>query len=426
MTFSLNRFGDTDRRRFSDIMVAAVAASLPWSTSATGILIVIWIVSLIGVLKPADIRAELRTPAGALPVVLWMLAALSLLWSDASWADRLEGFNPYYKLLAIPILMAQFRRSANVMWVLGAFLIASLALMVVSWALVLLPGLTWRGKVAAPGLPPTPGVPVKDYISQAGMFTLCVFGLLWAAADNWNNSRARWIGLGLAAAFLGNCIYVATSRTALIVIPVLLALFALKRCTGKQIVAVAVVGVLMVGMAWASSPYLRDRVDSVRVEVDNYFSEAVPHETSAGQRLEFWRKSLRFMAQAPMIGHGTGSVKQLFDASNVGQSGIAASVTANPHNQTLMTGIELGVVGIVVLYLMWISHLLLFTQNSLFGWIGFAVVTQNIVSSLVNSHLLDFTQGWLYVFGVGVLGGVMQVARMSGESRATAPTASTA
>ncbi len=94
MTFSMSRIGDTERRRFSDIMVAAVAASLPWSTSATGILIAIWLVSLIGVLKPADIRAELRTPAGALPAVLWALAALSLLWSEASWAARLEGFNP--------------------------------------------------------------------------------------------------------------------------------------------------------------------------------------------------------------------------------------------------------------------------------------------------------------------------------------------
>ena len=35
------------------------------------------------------------------------------------------------------------------------------------------------------------------------------------------------------------------------------------------------------------------------------------------------------------------------------------------------------------------------------------VVTQNIVSSQFNSHLLDFTQGWLYVFGVGVFGGTV-------------------
>jgi hypothetical protein len=29
------------------------------------------------------------------------------------------------------------------------------------------------------------------------------------------------------------------------------------------------------------------------------------------------------------------------------------------------------------------------------------------VSSLFNSHLFDFGQGWLYVFGVGLTGGVV-------------------
>ena len=35
------------------------------------------------------------------------------------------------------------------------------------------------------------------------------------------------------------------------------------------------------------------------------------------------------------------------------------------------------------------------------------VVTQNIVTSLFNSHLFDFTAGWTYVFGVGVAGGMV-------------------
>ncbi len=38
------------------------------------------------------------------------------------------------------------------------------------------------------------------------------------------------------------------------------------------------------------------------------------------------------------------------------------------------------------------------------AWFGFVVVAQNILGSLFNSHISDFTQGWLYVIGVGVLG----------------------
>jgi hypothetical protein len=56
---------------------------------------------------------------------------------------------------------------------------------------------------------------------------------------------------------------------------------------------------------------------------------------------------------------------------------------------------------------MWLAHLWLFRGPGVAAWLGLVVVAQNIVSSLFNSHLSDFSQGWLYVFGVGILGGVV-------------------
>jgi len=69
--------------------------------------------------------------------------------------------------------------------------------------------------------------------------------------------------------------------------------------------------------------------------------------------------------------------------------------------------IQLGLIGAGVLWAMWIAHLLLFRGPGLVEWIGLVVVVQNIVGSLFNSHLFDFTQGWVYVFGVGVAGGMV-------------------
>jgi len=69
--------------------------------------------------------------------------------------------------------------------------------------------------------------------------------------------------------------------------------------------------------------------------------------------------------------------------------------------------IQLGLVGVAVLIAMWIAHLALFREQTLIAWFGFIIVVQNIVSSQFNSHLFDFTQGWLYVFGVGVTGGMV-------------------
>ena len=41
------------------------------------------------------------------------------------------------------------------------------------------------------------------------------------------------------------------------------------------------------------------------------------------------------------------------------------------------------------------------------AWIGLLVVVQNIFTSLFNSHLFDFNEGWMYVLGVGIAGGMV-------------------
>jgi hypothetical protein len=53
----------------------------------------------------------------------------------------------------------------------------------------------------------------------------------------------------------------------------------------------------------------------------------------------------------------------------------------------------------------------LFRGEGLVAWIGLMVVLQNMLSSLFNSHLFDFHEGWMYVIGVGVAGGMVLRAR---------------
>ena len=62
-----------------------------------------------------------------------------------------------------------------------------------------------------------------------------------------------------------------------------------------------------------------------------------------------------------------------------------------------------------------IAHLALFRGTGLVAWLGVVMVVQNVVSSMFNSHLFDFFHGWLYVFGVGVLGGMVLRERARSE-----------
>jgi O-antigen ligase len=385
----------------ADCLAVAVAASLPWSTSATAVLIVVWLCAFLPTLDVATVRRVLATPAGALPVLLYLTAVLGMLWADVSWDERFHGLGGFHKLMVIPLLLAQFSRSARGHWVLYGFLAGCVALQLVSWVLVFTPGLTWRGK--------EPGVPVKDYIAQSTEFLVCAFVLAAAAFD----LRRRQPRIALAAAVLAvlffvNILYVATGRTALVVIPVLLLILGFRQLGWKGALAAGLGAGVIAGLVWTTSPYVRAKVQAAIDDIRDYReSNAV---TSAGVRLEFYKKSLRAMAEAPVFGHGTGSVRATFARIASGE-GASAVTTHNPHNQYFGVAVQLGLVGLGLLVAMWIAHLMLFRAADLGAWIGLVLVVQNMVSSLFNSHLFDFGHGWLYVFGVGVAGGMMLRAR---------------
>jgi hypothetical protein len=141
-------------------------------------------------------------------------------------------------------------------------------------------------------------------------------------------------------------------------------------------------------------------------ELHNYLN--TDEVNSTGLHMEFLKKSAAIVEAAPMIGHGTGSIAEQFRLTASGDvDSASAATTVNPHSQIFAVAIELGAVGAAVLLAMWAAHVWLFRGAGLMAWIGTIIVVQNFLSSLVNSHLFDFGQGWLYVFGVGIVGGTV-------------------
>lgn len=385
--------------RIADWLSVAVAVSIPWSTSATSILLVLWLIVLIPTLKWSDLRSELLTAVGGLPVALFLLGAAGMLWADVSWHDRWGGLDGFVRLLVIPLLMVQFRRSDGGYSVLAGFLISCIALLIASFVVTV-----W------PNLHPRPagneGVPVKSYIVQSLEFTMCAAVLLdFAAAKarlrQWKIAAAFAV---LALAFLGDIFFVTTGRTALVVIPVLVLLYGFRQSGWKGIFAAGAAGCIIAAVVWTASPYVRERVTGIYTESELYEQKNEP--TPSGLRIDFWKQSLRFIASAPLFGHGTGSIVDQFERAASRRAGVYFS--SNPHNQTFAVGIQLGALGIIVLWAMWLSHLLLFRGAGTLAWIGSVVVASNIVGSLFNSFIFDFTEGWLYVFGVGVVAGMVR------------------
>jgi hypothetical protein len=394
----------------ADWFAIGVAIALPWSTSATGILIALWLVTVLVTLDVIALKRELLTAAGGLPVVLWCLGAAGMLWADVGWHERFSGLDSFHRLLAIPILLAQFRRSDRGGSVILGFFISSTILLVVSLGLALTHTATRPEKLI--------GVPVHDVIFQNSEFLICGFGAIGFALYNFNKLHWSMTAalLGIAALFFVDLAIVIFSRIALVTTLIMVLLLGWRLFGWRGILLACIAAVTLGAIAWFGSTNFRYRLNESALELRLYLASGVA--TSIGQHATFLEQSVSIFAAAPLAGHGTGSIPEQFRRISAGRTGDDLAIpTVNPHNQTFAIGIQLGIVGAMVLWAMWIAHLWLFRGHAVANWLGLLVVVDNIVSSTVHSHLFDFANGWLYVFAVGVLGGVVLKQRVEEPGR---------
>jgi O-antigen ligase len=232
-----------------DVCAILLAASLPWSTSLVGVFATAMLLTRIPFLDLPSLWRLARQPICAVPIALFALAAIGMLWSDADWAARTYAVKPAAKLLVLPILFYHFQRSERGLWVLIAFLVSCVLLEAASWLIVFKPSLTMK-----PHGFETRGIVVKDYIDQSQEFALCAVALaypiiqLLRAKKIW---QAALLG-AIALSFVANMAFVIVSRTALVTMPITVAVFGLVHLrwrTNLMILAgVAVVGVAATGI----------------------------------------------------------------------------------------------------------------------------------------------------------------------------------
>jgi O-antigen ligase len=405
----LRRYG-RDRALWTtiaDVFAILTAFSLPWSTSPVAIFVLCWLGAVAWVMDWQAYGRLLTHPICYLPFALVGLALVGTLWSDAAWSARLHAVSPALKLLVLPGLFYHFERSSRGMWVFAAFLASCALLMVMSWIVAYDPSLSLKGAQSD-----ARGIFVKNYIDQSQEFALCAIALIYPSLHFARTGKV-WQGLLaglLAVGFVGTMAFIVASRSAIVTMPIMLAAVALVHMRLRTtLIIIGAMGALVV-VLWTTTSEVRWGPSRLLRDYQLYKTERIV--TSIGLRLEFWKKSLQFFSEAPVIGHGTGSLRPLFeraatDYADTTQNGIIS----NPHNQTLNIAVQWGTVGVILLYAMWLVHLLLFRGQGFVAWIGLLVVVQNMFTSLFNSHLFDFHEGWMYVLGVGVAGGMTLAAR---------------
>lgn len=391
-----------------DLFAILTAASLPWSTSLAGIFNALMLLCMVPFLDVREFLQSLKRSICAAPIALVLLALVGTLWSDAAWGARFYAVNPTVKLLMLPALLFHFTRSRRGRWVFVAFLASCALLSVMSWLVAFYPNLALKTD------PAERGIFVKNYIDQSQEFTLCAVALAYPIVMLLRQKRYWIAGLltALALSFFVNMAFVVVSRTALVTIPILFGVFALLHLRWRSIAIISVALLAGAAVAWQASPQLRKTADTFVSDYTRYKERASRPRPACGWNSGESPRLLRGGAD-----HGA---RHRLDARIVrarrnpgGQYLASAEVIGNPHNQTLNVAVQWGIIGVVVLYAIWILHLRLFRGDGLANWVGLLVVAQNIFTSLFNSHLFDFHEGWMYVLGVGVAGGMVIRAQLA-------------
>jgi O-antigen ligase len=390
-------------RNFGVLRQAAAvltAFMLPISTSGQAIAVSIFAVLALLTLDRARLIATLRTMPALIPLALFLLMLASMLWSTQPFGPAIKGAEPYAKLLLIPLVMATAFTPRQALQIGYAFLAACLITLALSWASLLWPSGPWHWFKS-------PGVPVKDNAVQSGCFALCAFGLAIGAVRLWSegDGRRALAMTALALLFFVDVFLIFVSKTGLLMAVALLALVLVHVGGWRRALLLAVPAVFVIAIAlWSSAP--------AQVRLGQFLSDlrggppSSETESTMG-RLDFWNKALEFIKEAPVLGHGVGSIKPLYQSLEATRPSLQGEAAHDPHNQFFSVALQAGLLGGFLLLAMWAAHFMLFIGRDFACAVGQAVVLQNFVGSLFNSHLSTVTQGMLYCLAVGLLGAVI-------------------
>jgi O-antigen ligase len=344
-------------------------------------------------------------------VAALLLAAaltLSLAWTSADRGHAFDFLMKYRKLIYLPLLMLTFRDCRTTAWTT----VAKWALFgALTFALLLSCsnyfGWTSIGPWHSNTDPIRRAWVFKDHIA-AGIMTALLFYLALNFAKHARSLAAKVALYVVALLSIVNVLLMMQGRTGQIIAILFIVIYVVTYFVsrrdmkpwvrwGSGVVLVAIAGSLVYAALHSHSSRLAETND----EISAY--ETSNKNTSMGVRIVFYRRSLELMAERPIIGHGVGTVKDEFDAFARNATGAAAATAGNPHNEFLLMGIQLGILGIAlfVFFLVQIGRSALELREPA-RTIVLAYLFAFAIGCFANSLLLNFTEGNLFIFLVGI------------------------
>jgi O-antigen ligase len=367
-----------------------LGVAIPISPAADAVLVVLLILAwLAGGSLREKVAAVRESPAALGALAFLGLLVLGTAWGEGTLRESWYYLRKYQDLILVALLAGIVASERDRLLAMAAFMAAMALTLVLSYA-------QWLAGEENP-------VPFKAHIAQGTMMALAAF---FAGVQALRETQPRWRLAWAAGALLAmyNVLFMLQSRTGYLVLGVLALYFCVAHWRWRGIAAAAAAGAITLAAAYAVNAPLVTSSLKARGEVRDWEKGAVGaavDETSMGIRMSYYRTAIAIMREHPLSGVGTGGYVRAYQARAKPHP---AQVPNNPHNQYLLTGVQLGVGGllaVVALFgVMWwhAGRLEPTTRIAARG-----LVAAIAAGCLFNSFLIDHTEGLLFAWMAGVL-----------------------
>jgi O-antigen ligase len=143
----------------------------------------------------------------------------------------------------------------------------------------------------------------------------------------------------------------------------------------------------------------------------NTAQQDVVCNTSLGLRTFYYVTAIERISLAPILGHGTGNVRMKIGPWDI----------SNPHNEYLMQGLQIGLLGIVLYVALLLACMkMALSLPKVWACFVFGAVTAYMAGSLFNSFLLDFAEGYVLITLFALIVAACEINRQRTEECADA------
>jgi O-antigen ligase len=374
-----------------------IGLSLPLSTAMDGILlalmVLLWLLSDDFRFKYKIIR---NNPVTLGALAMFVISVLGLLYGHV---DK-GALSDAKTFLMLPILITLFQEERMRRYAWRAFLASMVLTLVLSYLSFFH---LFPANPVIKTNPIYPGVLILNPITQNFFMVFTAFFL--AVQARFAGTRFMQVAFALLSLLAAvNVMFMVPSRTGQVVLVVLTGFYCFDWLRWRGALAAGLMIVLVAGVIyWMPASAVHIRMAQMIQEYGEWQpGHAVSMESSAGLRMEFYHNSLKIIRENPLFGVGTGGFAGAYKRQ-VQNSPMVAS--DNPHNQYLLTAVELGLAGLFALLILFAIQ---WRTAARFPrgpdkMLAYALLLAIITGSLFNSLLTDHTESLFYIWASGIL-----------------------